>query len=67
MKKSILLVCALLSTHLLSAQESTQSVMESSGKIFVVLATVLVIYAGFMIFLTVIDRRISNLERQIKD
>ena len=41
--------------------------MESSGKIFVVLGTVLAIYAGLIFFLSVIERKLTKLERQIKD
>ncbi len=47
--------------------QTEQSLMEGSGKIYVVLATVLAIYAGILIFLTIIERKLSNLERQIRE
>ncbi len=61
MSMGFLLMC-----QMLNAQE-TQSLMEGSGKIYVVLATVLAIYFGVILFLTIIERKLSNLERQIKD
>ncbi len=47
--------------------QSSPSVMESSGKIYVVLATVIAIYIGIIVFLTIIEKKMSNLERQIKE
>lgn len=66
MKIIKLIACLLLWSQWLTAQTET-GVMESSGKIYVVLATVLAIYVGIMIFLTIIERKLSNLERQIKE
>lgn len=66
MKRVILLGVSLLLSQWAIAQDGAD-VMESSGKIFVVLATVLAIYAGIIIFLTIIERKLSNLERQIKE
>ncbi len=66
MRKVKLLCYFLLLSQWAMAQES-QSMMESNGKIYVVLATVLAIYIGIMIFLLLIERKLSNLERQIKD
>ena len=66
MKKINLIACLLLLGQWLSAQTET-GVMESSGKIYVVLATVLAIYVGIIIFLTIIERKLSHLERQIKE
>ena len=66
MKRFKLITCLLLIGQWASAQAET-SVMESSGKIFVVLATVLAIYVGIMIFLVIIERKLSSLERQINE
>ena len=67
MRKTILLGMLMLVFQWASAQSAGGGVMESSGKIFVVLATVLVIYAGLLLFLTIIERKLSGLERQIKE
>lgn len=66
MKRFKLIACLLMLGQWATAQAETD-VMESSGKIYVVLATVLAIYAGIMIFLAIIERKLSNLERQIKE
>lgn len=66
MRRMVLSSLLLVVSHWASAQTST-GIMESSGKIFVVLATVLAIYLGIIFFLTVIERKLSNLERQIKE
>ncbi len=66
MRKVMLLSCFLFSSQWVMA-EGSQSLMEGSGKIYVVLATVLAIYVGLMLFLTAIERKLSNLERQIKE
>lgn len=66
MKKTIILSCFLLLSQWVMAQ-GTPPIMEGSGKIYVVLAVVLAIYVGLIFFLTVIERKLSNLERQIKE
>ncbi|MGB1216369.1 MAG: CcmD family protein [Saprospiraceae bacterium] len=65
MKKITLLGSFLAISQFLSAQSG--GVMESNGKIYVVLATILVIFAGLIIFLVSIDRKLTKLERQIKE
>jgi ABC-type amino acid transport system permease subunit len=66
MRRMILSSLLLVVSHWATAQGTTE-IMGSSGKIFVVLATVLAIYVGIIFFLTVIERKLSNLERQIKE
>ena len=41
----------------------TEGVMRSSGKIFVVLAIVLTILAGLILYVVRLDRKISKLEK----
>ena len=41
-------------------------VMRSNGKIYVVLAVVLVIFAGIIIYMVSIDRKLSKMERENK-
>lgn len=38
--------------------------MRSSGKIYVVIATILVIFIGLAIYLFTIDRRLKKIERE---
>ena len=41
--------------------------MEAGGKIFVVVAVLAVILTGLYVFMFVIDRKVSNLERELKE
>ncbi|HNW76673.1 MAG TPA: hypothetical protein PKJ28_07270 [Bacteroidales bacterium] len=41
--------------------------MEDNGKIFVVVAVLAVIMAGLFLYLFVIDRKISKLEKALKE
>lgn len=65
--KKIKLLTFFLFTSQWALAQNDGGLMESSGKIYVVLATVLTIYVGIMIFLTIIERKLSNLERQIRE
>jgi protein-S-isoprenylcysteine O-methyltransferase Ste14 len=67
MKKLTFLLLLLLCSVAVFAQ-STQSVdmadeMRSSGKIYVVIATICIIFAGLAIFLFSIDRRLKKIEK----
>lgn len=66
MKKSMALLATLLTTSMLTAQE-TQGIMQSSGKFYVVIAVVLAMFIGILIFLFILEKKLSNLERQIQD
>ncbi len=41
--------------------------MRSEGKIYVVVAIILIILAGFMAYLAILDRKIKKLENLLKD
>lgn len=41
--------------------------MRSNGKIYVVVAVVVIIFIGFLIYLITLDRKISKLEKEIKE
>ncbi len=41
-------------------------VMRSNGKIYVVVAVLLVIFSGIILYLISIDRKVSKLEKEIK-
>lgn len=64
----------LLCTGLLYAQPATSAnpvemadTMRSNGKIYVVVAVVLIILAGLFIYLVSIDRKIGRLEKNMKE
>jgi hypothetical protein len=68
MKKSVFLILALLCCIAAFAQQ-TQSVemadtMRSSGKIYVVIATIVIIFGGLAIYLFIIDRRLKKIEKE---
>lgn len=69
MKKLILLVLLGLTSFFHSFAQSSNDVemadvLRSSGKIYVVVAVVCVIFVGFIIYLFTIDRKISRLENK---
>ncbi len=55
----------------LKAQEYTGGIematgMRSSGKIYVVVATIAIIFVGLVWYLITLDKRISNIEKKVK-
>ncbi len=68
MKRSIALIIFLLSFVSAFAQQ-TQSVemadaLRSSGKIYVVIVTIVIIFIGLAIYLFSIDRRLKKIEKE---
>ena len=60
----------LLSTFLcniLQAQSQNPDFARSIGKMYVVVAVILAIFIGIVIFLIYLDRKLTKLENQIKD
>jgi len=59
-------MCTLL---LQNAQASVEmaDLMRSNGKIYVLLAVVLLIFAGIVFFLMFLEHRLSKLEQEVKD
>jgi len=51
----------------LSAKDPIDVALHSSGKIYLVVGTLVVIFLGVVIYLFSIDRNLSNIEKQIKD
>lgn len=63
-----LLPILLFLTNTISAQEVEMAdAMRSNGKIYVVVAGVLVILIGLFIFLTRIEKKLKKLEAELKD
>ncbi|HEV3224200.1 MAG TPA: CcmD family protein [Puia sp.] len=68
-----LFFACLILTAFVYAQDSLQKekpqmagLMRSNGKIYVVVAVVVIILAGLFIYLINLDRRINSLEKKIK-
>ena len=51
----------------LLAQSSDSDFMRSIGKIYVVIAVIVAIFIGLIIFLIYLDRKLTKLEQQIKE
>ena len=70
MKRLLMLIIALFFIALVFAQESTGVEMadglRNSGKIYVVVASIAVIFFGIVFYLVTLDRRLSKLEKEDK-
>ncbi|TXB62072.1 CcmD family protein [Phaeodactylibacter luteus] len=67
-KRFSLALLSLCLLNVLAAQNSTDTdFMRSTGKIYVVVAVVLAIFVGLVLFLVYLDRKLTKLENQIKD
>jgi len=59
----LFIICCLCSSTLLFAQEKTEEVMRSNGKIYVVVAVCLTILIGLIVYVFLVDRKISKIEK----
>ncbi len=70
MKRLLMLIIALFFNALVYAQETSTVEMadglRSSGKIYVVVASIAVIFFGIVFYLVTLDRRLSKLEKEDK-
>jgi hypothetical protein len=71
MKKAFLLTLLTCLNFLVTFAQSANGVematgLRSSGKIYVVVLVLLVIFLGFIVYLFTVDRRISKLEKKNK-
>ncbi|MDB4905008.1 MAG: hypothetical protein JWQ63_4289 [Mucilaginibacter sp.] len=68
MKKIFLLTLLLLGYVTVFAQQTQQvemaDTMRSSGKIYVVIATIVIIFAGLAVYLFSIDKRLKKIEKE---
>ncbi|MGZ3871608.1 MAG: CcmD family protein [Mucilaginibacter sp.] len=67
--KKILVLAFLLLGYIAAFAQQAQSVemadaMRSSGKIYVVIATIVIIFIGLAIYLFSIDRRLKKIEKE---
>ena len=73
MKKIVSFLVALLFSMNLMAQEASNSSVEmadsfrSDGKIYVVVAVVLIILAGMFIYLIRLDGKVSKIEKEVEN
>lgn len=68
MKRLLILLCLTLSNFVVFAQGDNgvqmADTMRSSGKIYVVIVTISIIFAGLAIYLFSIDRRLKKIEKE---
>lgn len=67
MKKTTLFILTLLASFSVFAQESGVEMadkLRSSGKIYVVVAVMLLLFVAFILYLFSIDRRVKKLEKE---
>jgi CcmD family protein len=64
-KRSILFFLLLLSSRVLFAQDMA-SEMRSNGKIYVVVAVLVTIFIGVILYLIRLDRKLTKLEKETK-
>lgn len=50
-----------------SSDVEMADIMRSNGKIYVVLAVVLIVFVGFILYLIRLDKKVSRLEKEIKE
>lgn len=66
MYRTLLLIIFTSISHTLLAQEVEMAdTMRSEGKIYVVVAILVLILAGLIAYLITIDRKVSNLEKRL--
>ena len=68
MKKLVLLTAMILCFFMVQAQPGQDvemaDVMRSSGKIYVVIGTIVIVFAGLAIYLFSIDMRLKKIEKE---
>ncbi|MEM8894107.1 MAG: CcmD family protein [Bacteroidota bacterium] len=67
MKIVLSVIFALMSNFAVAQSVEMADQFRSDGKIYVVIAVIGVLLAGFFIYLFVIDKKISKLEKSIKE
>jgi len=68
-RQLLLLICPLISTTMIQAQDNKtgfDGLMRSNGRSYVVIAVMLTILAGLILYLIRLDRKISKLEKENK-
>jgi len=63
----VVMFFSLIATEVFGAEEPVLDFFRSKGKINVVVAVLVAIFIGIVLFLISLDRKISRLENRIKD
>lgn len=66
-KFALFLFFTILFTNQLAAQQTVQDFMRNTGKIYVVVAVIVLIFIGIVFYLIRLDSKISKLEKIIKE
>ena len=64
---NLLLLTLLTSVNAAFASTTTSDFFESTGKIYVVIACIAVIFTGIIFYIIHLDRKLTRLENQIKN
>ncbi len=66
MKKLILIIALLSNCLTVFAQSDIEmaDAMRSSGKIYVVIVTIVIVFAGLAVYLFTLDRRLKKIEKE---
>lgn len=68
MIKKILFLLFILQSFVLKAQEIEMAdTMRSNGKIYVVLAIVLILFIGLLVYLISIDKKLKSIENEVNE
>lgn len=63
----IVFVGSFLFSHLAGAQPEMADTMRSEGKIYVVVAILLIIFAGLIAYLVTLDRKVTRMEKKLPE
>jgi len=61
----IVFLGSFLLSHVASAQPEMADTMRSEGKIYVVVAILLIIFAGLIVYLVMLDRKLTRIEKKL--
>ena len=64
---SLLFFQLVLGLEMLTAQSGSADFMRSTGKIYVVVAVIVTVFIGIVLFLVYLDRKLTKLEDQINE
>jgi len=63
----IVFLGSFLLSHVASAQPEMADAMRSEGKIYVVVAILLIIFAGLIVYLVMLDRKLTRIEKKLPE
>jgi CcmD family protein len=66
-KIGIIFLCLIVSVQAYAAESAAIDFFRSQGKIYVVVAVLLAVFIGIIVYLISLDRKISRLENRIKN